>query len=110
MKKLLIVTLLILSTLISSAQYKRGYKAYEREGLDGGWVLTISGLAFTTAGILEGSFSYGTWQLNPTPNSPYNQTYVTPSIWRQTPRNIVIGVGITLTFTGLITQLAHSKR
>ena len=30
-------------------------------------------------------------------------TYVTPSFWQQTPRNIMFVVGITVTITGLIT-------
>ena len=63
--------------------------------------LLLSGLAFTTAAILEGGTQYGTWQPNPQPGNPYNYTYVTPPVWQQTPRNImfVIGVGFTLTGT-----------
>lgn len=67
------------------------------EPRDGGLVLLISGLVFTTATILEGTIHYGTY-LGNGPNSP-GPYYVKPFI-QQFPRNIMLFVGIGFTLTG----------
>jgi len=105
MKKILIL-LALLITVNSFAQRRQYNNSQNRE--NAGFVLMISGVAFTTAAILETGQGYGTWVASPTPNSPYNSTYVTPGFWQQTPRNIMLVVGVSFTFTGLITQI-HNK-
>lgn len=73
-----------------------------------GLVMTVGGVAFTTAAILEGGYSYGTNVVTKpaTANSSQQVSYVTPPFWKQTPRNIMLVVGVTLTMTGLITALS----
>lgn len=61
-------------------------------------VLLIAGLAFTTASILEGDAMYSTYKNT----GPYTQTYVTKPFWQQTPRQIMLCVGVGLTLTGTI--------
>jgi hypothetical protein len=63
-------------------------------------VLFLSGLAFTTAAILEGDYRQGTYQSSPNKNSNYNSTYVTKPFWQQTPRQIMLCVGIGFTLVG----------
>lgn len=63
----------------------------------------IGGLAFTTAAILEGSYQYGTWKST----GPNTATYVTPSFWQQTPRQIMLCVGVGLTLTGGGLLISH---
>ena len=64
----------------------------------GFFCLFIAGLAFTTAAILEGTVNYGTWQ--PIPGSPGRSTYVVQNFWSQTPRQIMLCVGIGFTLVG----------
>ena len=61
-------------------------------------VVFLAGLAFTTASILEGDYNYGTYQQNP--NGGYSTTYVTKPFWQQTPRQIMLCVGIGFTLVG----------
>lgn len=63
-------------------------------------VIFISGLAFTAAALLEGGSQYGTYVSNPQPGNPYNTTYVTPNFWQQTPRQIMLCIGVGFTFVG----------
>jgi len=63
-------------------------------------VLFLSGLAFTTAAILEGDYNYGTYQSSPNTTSGYNTTYTTKSFWQQTPRQIMLCVGVGFTLVG----------
>lgn len=65
-------------------------------------VLTLGGVSFTVASILQGGYQYGTWVDNPTPKNPGNQTYVIPPFHKQTTRFITFSVGVTLTISGLI--------
>ncbi len=102
MKKILILFAFLI-TFNSFAQRSQ-YSDNDKPGI----VLVISGVAFTTAAILETSQSYGTWKANPSPGNPYNNTYVTKPFWQQTPRNIMLVVGVSFTFTGLIT-MANNK-
>lgn len=62
--------------------------------------LFITGIAFTTAAILEGGYQYGSYQ---------NGVYVTPSIWQQTPRQIMLCVGIGFTLVGGIGTISVGK-
>jgi len=107
MKKILLL-LAILITVNSFAQRRQYNNSQNRE--NAGFVLMVSGVAFTAAAILETSQGYGTWVASPTPNSPYNSTYVTPGFWQQTPRNIMLVVGVSFTFTGLITQFSNKHK
>lgn len=63
-------------------------------------VLFLSGLAFTTAAILEGDYNYGTYRPSPNTTSGYNTTYTTKSFWQQTPRQIMLCVGVGFTLVG----------
>lgn len=67
--------------------------------------LLIAGLAFTTAAILEGNGNYGTWTSSPNSTSQYNQTYTTKPFIQQTPRQIMLFVGIGFTITGGILSI-----
>lgn len=67
--------------------------------------LLIAGLAFTTAAILEGNGNYGTWSSTPNSTSQYNQTYTTKPFIQQTPRQIMLFVGIGFTLTGGILSI-----
>lgn len=64
----------------------------------GGACLLIGGLAFTAASIIEGGYRYGTYKTNPNGT----QTYVTPPFMQQTPRQIMLFVGIGLSLSGTI--------
>ena len=85
-------------------QVNLNLKTYHTEKNDkGAYVcLLLSGLAFTAASILENDYNYGTWKKNPQPGNPYNQTYVTQPFWQQTPRQIMLCVGVGFTLTGVI--------
>lgn len=63
-------------------------------------VVFLAGLAFTAASILEGDYNYGTYQSSPNKTSNYNTTYVTKPFWQQTPRQIMLCVGIGFTLVG----------
>jgi len=100
MKKLIALLMLIFVLNTTYAQKRQGYSERDKSTSVG---LVVGGVAFTTAAFLEGPQNYGTWKHNPNSTSQYNMTYVTPSFWQQTPRNIMFVVGITVTITGLIT-------
>lgn len=103
MKKILILTLaLILSSSIFSQTRKR--VSYSSDSKNNGLVLALGGAALTVAGFLEGPGNYGTWTSNPKPGNSYNYTYSTPNFWKQTPRQIMVCVGVSLTITGLAIQ------
>lgn len=65
-----------------------------------GLVLLLGGLAFTAASIIEGDGNYGTWSHNQNSTSQYNMTYKTKPFIEQTPRQIMLFVGLGLTITG----------
>jgi hypothetical protein len=71
-------------------------------------VLFLSGLAFTTAAILENDGAYGTYQSSPNKTSNYNSTYTTKPFWQQTPRQIMMCLGIGFTIVGGV-GMASSK-
>jgi hypothetical protein len=96
MKKILLISSLVFS-LNSYSQLNREANP-RKEGL----MLSIGGAAFTVAAILEGNGMYGTYQtkqINPTTQS---HKYVTQPFLRQTPRNIMFGIGISFSITGLV--------
>jgi hypothetical protein len=115
MKKTIMLLLLIISIDAkanagdSSLIFKKDYQIKHKVNLnmrgggsyyeprDGALVLLISGLAFTTAAILEGTIHYGTY-LGNGPNSP-GPYYVKPFM-QQFPRNIMLFVGIGFSLTG----------
>lgn len=70
-----------------------------------GICLTLGGVSFTTAAILENGAQYGTNIIGTATST--STTYVTPPIWKQTPRNIMFVVGIGLTITGLLTIVSN---
>ena len=100
MKQLLSI-LFVLTLTTSVAQSKRQYSNETRKNTGIG--LTIGGVAFTGAALLEGGYQYGTYVTTTpaTPTSSAKQIYVIPPFWKQTPRNIMLVVGCTLTITGL---------
>ncbi len=69
--------------------------------------LFISGIAFTTAAILEGSYGYGTWKGGNIGNP--KSTYVIPNFWSQTPRQIMMVVGVGMTVTGGVLTFRKSN-
>ena len=102
MKQLLsILFVLILSTSVAQSRYRNTDEGKKNTGI----CLTIGGVAFTGAAILEGGYQYGTYVTTSpsTPTSSQKQTYVIPPFWKQTPRNIMLVVGCSLTITGLFT-------
>ncbi len=102
MKKILILFALLI-TFNSFAQRRQYSSDSDKPGI----VLAVGGVAFSAAAIIEGPHNYGTWNHNPNNTSSYNMTYTTPPFWKQTPRNIMLGVGLTLTITGLISLASH---
>lgn len=93
MKKIILIIFLFLS-----------FGLYSQKGLidrpfkEQGICLTIGGVAFTTAAILEGSYQYGTYK-DFGKNS--NPEYVIPPFIQQSPRSTMLIVGLSLTITGL---------
>lgn len=117
MKKLITIVLLITS-ILSFGQGKQsfnsfnngfkidlklnesGHKNKERNRNTEGVVLLIAGVAFTTAAILEDDMNYGTYTPYPMTTGNYKQTYVKKPFWEQTPRQIMLVVGVGFTITG----------
>lgn len=105
MKKIL--TLIFVMTLITvQAQKRTSYSDETHKNT--GICLTVGGVGFTAAALLECGSSYGTNVVTKPSTSTASQqvSYVTPPFWQQTPRNIMFVVGCTLTITGLFT-LGH---
>lgn len=98
-----ILTFIFVMTLMTvQAQRNTGYSDDRKNT---GICLTVGGVGFTAAALLEGGFSYGTNVVTKpsTPTSSQQVSYVTPPFWQQTPRNIMFVFGCTLTITGLFT-------
>lgn len=98
MKKLILISLLFLSTT-GFSQYKTDI--HENKGL----IITIGGLGFTTAAILEGNYNYTTNQTVSNGNNTVITKQYTPPFFQQYPRSIMFTVGVSLTVTGLITLI-----
>jgi hypothetical protein len=99
MKKLILISLLFLSTT-GFSQYKTDI--HENKGL----IMTIGGLGFTTAAILEGNYNYTTNKTVSNGNNTVITKQYTPPFFQQYPRSIMFTVGVSLTVTGLITLIA----
>ena len=99
MKIIILISFLFLS-LTGFSQYK--IDNHENKGL----VLTIGGVGFTTAAILEGSSNYTTNQVISYGNNSIMVKQYTPPFFQQFPRSIMFTVGVSLTVTGLITLIA----
>jgi hypothetical protein len=99
MKKLILISLLFLSAT-GFSQYKTDI--HENKGL----IMTIGGLGFTTAAILEGNYNYTTNQTVSNGNNTVITKQYTPPFFQQYPRSIMFTVGVSLTVTGLITLIA----
>ena len=72
---------------------------HENKGL----VITLGGVGFTTAAILEGNANYTTYQTISNGNNSIQVRKYTPQFFQQFPRCIMLTVGVSLTITGLIT-------
>lgn len=96
MKKI-ITLLFICLTLCLNAQ--KNYSSSDRKDLGIG--MTVGGIALTGALFLEDTHTYGTYTPNPNNNNTYSQTYVTPPIYKQFPKNVFIVAGVTITIIGL---------
>jgi hypothetical protein len=103
--KRLFTLIFVLTAMLTQAQRNTGYSDDRKNT---GIVLTIGGVGFTAAALLETGYSYGTNVVTKPSTSTTSQqvSYVTPPFWQQTPRNIMFVVGCTLTITGLFT-LGH---
>jgi hypothetical protein len=70
-----------------------------------GPVILVGGVSLLTASILENN-AQGEWVYSYSQRTnSFKKNYVRPNILLNTPVNIVFGVGITLTATGLISSL-----
>ena len=100
MKKILYIIAIL---FISMSGYSQStYDSDERR--TNGIILTVGGVAFTTAAIIEGSYNYSTYKVtNGTKGNSPTHRLTNPSFIEQTPRNIMFTVGLTLTITGLFT-------
>lgn len=106
--KNLFIFLFVLSLLTAKSQSRSsGFSTESKKNTGVG--LLVGGVAFTAAAILEGPYNYGTYVTTSqsTPTMSQKVSYVTQPVWRQTPRNIMFCVGITLTMTGLITAISN---
>lgn len=103
MKRFLFVILTLLS-LTALSQTNRTPNTYNGDNSQVGLTLTISGVAFTGAAFLETGYMYGTYTA---PMGTPNAQYVIPPFWQQTPRNVMLVVGVGLTATGLITMAVN---
>lgn len=102
MKKLILMSVLLLTVLSTNAQSRRSYNLYESKK---GWIISLGGFSLMTAAILEGDKNYTTYVRN---TNGQVQKYTKPFM-SQTPRNIVFFTGVTLTFTGFITMLVERR-
>lgn len=98
MKTLTIILLLLTTKCYSQSNYDSD------ERRTNGIILTVGGVAFTTAAIIEGSYNYSTYKVtNGTNGNSPTHRLTNPSFIEQTPRNIMFTVGLSLTITGLFT-------
>ena len=65
-----------------------------------GYVAILFGVALTTACILEGNSNYGTYVSTPTSSNPKQTTYVVPGFFKQSPRQLMLLVGVGFTIAG----------
>lgn len=94
--KLVLLGILLCFTLNSYSQKRKSTSDIKSEGI----ALTLGGVSFTAAAILEGGSQYGTYK--PTQNGRNtNSVLVIPPFITQTPRNIMFFAGVSLTIAGL---------
>ena len=106
-KILSIIVIFLVLSLQSQAQNRTRMSDPERKGT--GITLMIAGVGITTAALLETGTNYGSYVYTPSTSPSNNGTYnyVIPPIWKQTPRNLVLMVGVSLTITGLLTTIRN---
>lgn len=103
--KLICLFILFLSRLGFSQSYYSPNKMYNDK--NAGIVLTVAGVTFTAAALLQGGYDYGTWQTTTKPGNIQVNTYVKPPFMKQTPRQIMFFTGISLTFVGIFHYTTH---
>jgi hypothetical protein len=103
MKKLLLI---VFAMCFITAQAQK-HPRFDNTKKEIGIVMTVSGVALTGAAILEGGSQYGTYVNVTAPNGAILSKYVTPPIWEQTPRNLMLVVGVGFTITGLFTLISN---
>lgn len=70
-----------------------------------GPIMLVAGSVLITASILENN-AQGDWVYTYSPSSgTYTKVYKRPNILKNTPANIMLGVGITLSVSGLVGSL-----
>jgi len=67
-------------------------------------VLITAGLTLTTISILQNNADGFYNKTYSNFNNTYTVTYVKPNILTNAPNNLVFGVGVTFTFTGLLSS------
>jgi len=93
--------LIAIALFVSIQVYSQRVNLYD-SGKEPAIAMTLGGVSFTVASILQGGYQYGTWVKTPTAANPGKQTYVIPPFHKQTTRFVTCFVGVTLTITGLI--------
>ena len=111
MKRILLIVAAFLIVTMSAAQTfgQRHSKSDDNTKTGRGLVLVVSGITFTGAAILQTGNMYQVPGYNPNPGNPNTQTYNTQPFMQQTPRQLMLFVGIGLTVTGLITFMTHNQ-
>jgi hypothetical protein len=67
-----------------------------------GAIILVAGVTFITTSVIQNNAQgYYTNIYSPYYNT-FNNVYVTPNILNNTPNNIMLGVGITLSVTGIV--------
>ena len=70
-----------------------------------GPIILVGGVTLLTASILENN-SQGDWVYTYSPKTnSFTKEYVRPNILANTPVNVIFGIGVTFTATGLISSL-----
>lgn len=99
MKKLLTILLLLALTTKIKSQQRYVFESKKERGA----ALILGGVSLTTAAVLEGGSSYGTYIPSNSSKTNNKSKYVIPPFISQTPRNIMFFAGVTITITGLFT-------
>jgi hypothetical protein len=70
-----------------------------------GPIMVVAGVTLTTASIIQNNSDGQYVTTYSVFTNSYTTNYVKPNILSNTPTNIMLGVGVTLTITGLISSL-----
>ena len=74
-----------------------------------GPIMLVGGVTLITASVLENN-AQGDWKYTySAKTNSFTKEYVRPNIFKNTPVNIIFGVGVTLTVTGLFSSLMSIK-